>query len=106
MLSETLSPAIALLKTRNARGSLSESEVVAALGDAHSFRFQLHNPPGKKNKIPLGWVLSDRTQAEIQRQAEMRVNDYQAKLLATGLRAAEPASGTRPLPARGKRTRH
>ena len=88
VLSETLSPVLALYHVRTARGSLSEKELVAALGDTNSFRFQLYNPPDKKEKIPLGWVLSNKTQAEIRGQAKSRVDEYRAKLQATGLRAA------------------
>ncbi len=86
VLSETLSPALALFNARTARGSLSETELLAEIKASHSLRFQLHNPPDKNNKIPLGWVLSNQTQDEIQDQAKLRVEDYSKKLQATGLK--------------------
>ena len=85
VLSETLSPVFALYHARTARGSLSEVELVAALGEANALRFQLLNPPGKGNGIPLGWVLSKQIQRNIQKQAESRVAEYAKKLQATGL---------------------
>ncbi len=85
LLSETLSPLVALYHTRTARGSLSEAELVAAMQETHSLRFQLLNPL-EGNEIPLGWVFSKQTQDEIRRQAKSRMDEYEDKLQATGLR--------------------
>lgn len=83
-LTETLSPVFALLHTRTARGSLSEDELVASIGESHSLRFQLLDP-SEDHKIPLGWILSKNTQVKINEQAALRVDEYEEKLQAIGL---------------------
>ena len=67
-LRETLSPVWTLFQTRAARGLHAEERLRAAIGPCSTIRFQLRDISDLK--IPLGWVLSHDSQANIASQAD------------------------------------
>lgn len=68
---------LAMLNTRNARGSLAqgsiEREVTNLDGQYVSLKVEKGNVP-----LPLGWMLSPTARQELDRQVEAVLNDPQA----------------------------
>lgn len=80
-LPETVSPVIALLNTRSARGYQAEAAFGAQAGASHGTRLQLRADPGAEAAVlPLGWSLSNQTRRDIDRQAKALAQEHSAQL--------------------------
>ena len=71
-LVETLSPVRALFATRSARGFHAEDALRELATPCWTIRFQMEE--GETTKIPLGWMLSGKTQEKIYDQVKNKAN--------------------------------